>query len=126
MEILLVCHGKKSRSGKTESKNRFFQAAFKRHYSYLLGLLLILQLFGLPIVRFPYSFQAQLFGFMMVAVGIMISISARISLSTNWTHASEYQIKKKHELVTQGIYRFIRHPIYAGLFLAYVGGTIVA
>jgi protein-S-isoprenylcysteine O-methyltransferase Ste14 len=44
----------------------------------------------------------------------------------NWAHGGEYQVKNNQELVTIGIYRYIRHPIYLGVMLAYGGGQIVA
>ncbi|MBI5452967.1 isoprenylcysteine carboxylmethyltransferase family protein [Candidatus Gottesmanbacteria bacterium] len=55
-----------------------------------------------------------------------ISVSARRVLGTNWAHAAEYQIKKDHELVTSGIYKYIRNPIYTGLVIAITGAELVA
>jgi protein-S-isoprenylcysteine O-methyltransferase Ste14 len=65
-------------------------------------------------------------GFIFVCIGVGISIRARIDLGHNWAHAAEYQIKKDHELVTNGIYHAIRHPIYVGLLLALTGAALVA
>ena len=59
-------------------------------------------------------------------LGFLISLSARISLGANWAHGAEYQIVKKQELITRGIYKFIRHPIYMGLLFAIIGIELIA
>ncbi len=63
---------------------------------------------------------------MVVTIGMVVSISARIVLSTNWANAYEYQIKDKHELVTKGIYKYIRHQIYSGMWISFIGAEIIA
>jgi len=55
-------------------------------------------------------------GLVGVGLGIMFAIWARFTLADNWSAAAE--IKQRHELVVRGPYRFVRHPIYAGLLLA--------
>ncbi len=88
---------------------------------------LILQLLGLPLLRMQNaSITVQIIGLALVAIGAGIAISARKTLGSNWAHAFEYQVKQKQELVTSGVYRYIRHPIYTGLIIAFVGGELVA
>lgn len=88
---------------------------------------LILQLLGLPLFQVSNSsIVIQMIGLVFVILGASISISARKELGTNWAHAFEYQVKKKQELVTTGVYSFIRHPIYTGIILGFVGGELVA
>jgi protein-S-isoprenylcysteine O-methyltransferase Ste14 len=87
--------------------------------------LILLQLLGLSLFQFAPQIYLQSFGFLLVVVSIWISINARITLGTNWTHAAEYQIKQNHSLVTSGIYRHIRHPIYTGMWLSYIGAELV-
>jgi protein-S-isoprenylcysteine O-methyltransferase Ste14 len=88
-------------------------------------IIMILQVIGLQIVPFS-SFIMQAVGFIFVFIGVVLSISARKTLGTNWAHAYEYQVKKEQELITSGIYSKIRHPIYSGLCLAFIGGELVA
>ncbi len=89
--------------------------------------LLIFQVLGLPLLQIPNATSAmQIVGLAFIVVGASISISSRKSLGTNWAHAFEYQVKSKQELVTSGIYKFIRHPIYAGVILGFIGGELVA
>ncbi len=57
------------------------------------------------------------------ASGIALAVWARVYLGRNW--GMPMTQKAEPELVTSGPYRFVRHPIYAGL-LAGVLGTALA
>lgn len=61
-------------------------------------------------------------GLALFLAGIAVAIWARRYLGRNWgTPMSE---KAEPELVTSGPYRFVRHPIYAGILLATIGTTV--
>lgn len=98
----------------------------KDYILYLLWALLGIQLLGFSLFPFPYGMAVQCVGFVMAFTGVVISVMGRRELGVNWAHGGEYQVKNNQELVTTGIYRHIRHPIYLGVILAYVGGQIVA
>lgn len=89
-------------------------------------LLLGAQLLGLRLYPLPESKGWAILGFSLVCIGFVTCILARVNLGTNWANSYEFQIKKNHELVTSGIYQYIRHPIYSGLFCMLVGGELVA
>lgn len=89
-------------------------------------LLLIFQLIGLQLFPFPHNSLIQFIGFIAVCISVVISILARKQLGVNWAHGKDYQIKKNQELITSGIYSYIRHPIYLGILLSYTGAEIVA
>jgi len=58
----------------------------------------------------------------LVALGLCISCFARASLGTNWS--APVTLKHGHELIRQGPYRYVRHPIYTGLLLAIFGTAL--
>ncbi len=64
----------------------------------------------------PASFWA---GAVVTAGGLSFSVWARRHLGRNWSQA--VTLKADHELVTGGPYAVVRHPIYTGLLLAFVG-----
>ena len=61
-------------------------------------------------------------GFCILAVGAVLAIWARTILGSNWS--SMVTVKRDHELVRQGPYAFVRHPIYSGLLLCFAGTAI--
>lgn len=98
----------------------------ERSVTLLFGLMIAAQLLGINLLPFSNTATIQVLGLLLVALGIGISMSARRTLGVNWAHAAEYQIKKGQTLITNGIYAYIRHPIYVGMSLAYVGAELVA
>jgi protein-S-isoprenylcysteine O-methyltransferase Ste14 len=109
------------------SYNAVSDKIIRRWLMRVIEIVMILQILGLQL--FPISgkpFLPQVIGFMLIVIGVSISVSARKALGANWTHAYEYQIKKEHALITEGIYAYIRHPIYTGLYIAFIGGELVA
>jgi protein-S-isoprenylcysteine O-methyltransferase Ste14 len=61
-------------------------------------------------------------GVVLVALGLAISVAARISLGANWS--SMVTLKQDDELIRTGPYRWVRHPTYTGLLLAVLGTAI--
>jgi protein-S-isoprenylcysteine O-methyltransferase len=88
--------------------------------------IIYLQLLKIVVILPLRNGGIQVIGLLVVAVGIWICFVARKELGSNWSHAADYQIKKTHQLVTTGMYRYIRHPIYFGLALSWIGGEMVA
>jgi protein-S-isoprenylcysteine O-methyltransferase len=62
-------------------------------------------------------------GVALTALGMGFATLARLWIGTNWS--GTITIKDRHELVQGGPYRIVRHPIYAGMLLAYLGTAIV-
>ena len=60
-------------------------------------------------------------GTLLVAAGLGVTVWARRHLGRDWS--SSVQVKEGHRLVRTGPYRWVRHPIYSGLLLAFLGGA---
>jgi protein-S-isoprenylcysteine O-methyltransferase Ste14 len=63
-----------------------------------------------------------LIGTIMIVFGAVVNILGRIQLKGNW--ANHIKIYHDHSLVTRGVYRIVRHPLYASLMLILFGGSI--
>ena len=61
-------------------------------------------------------------GVLIAAAGFAVTIWARVHLGTNWS--AKVTVKHSHELVRTGPYALVRHPIYTGLALAFIGTAI--
>jgi protein-S-isoprenylcysteine O-methyltransferase Ste14 len=58
----------------------------------------------------------------LVAVGLGFAIWARRELGRNWS--GTVTLKDQHELIRSGPYRWIRHPIYTGILIAFIGSAM--
>lgn len=61
-------------------------------------------------------------GAILTAAGLWFAVCARRKLGQNWSGV--VTIKVDHALVTSGPYRFVRHPIYSGLLIGFVGTAL--
>ena len=62
-------------------------------------------------------------GLIITALGVGIAIYARLSLGSNWS--GMVTLKAGHELIRNGLYSRIRHPIYTGILIAMLGTAMI-
>jgi len=58
-----------------------------------------------------------------LAVGLWLFARSHADLGTNWSITLE--MREKHQLVTHGVYRVLRHPMYSALLLYSLGQALV-
>jgi len=113
----------------------FFQKKVKKNsnvksrifYSLVLLLSYILLLFSSKIYFLDYllihvSVFVNMLAILLAVGGMIICIYSRKVLGSNWSR--EVMIKKNHELITTGPYKYIRHPIYSGLLMLFLGTAL--
>ena len=59
---------------------------------------------------------------LVTAAGLGFTGWARVHLGRNWS--GTVTIKQDHELIDSGPFALVRHPIYSGLLLAFIGSAI--
>lgn len=68
-------------------------------------------------------FQSNSLGLALVFAGAAFTGLARLRLGSNWS--ANPRIRVGHTLSTEGPYRIVRHPIYSGILLAFLGTAII-
>ena len=79
-----------------------------------------------PAFRFAeYSLRAVPLaaGVMCYVIGLWLFYRSHADLGTNWSITLE--VREGHRLITQGVYRGVRHPMYSALILYSVGQALV-
>ena len=71
----------------------------------------------------PHTPEVQWAGFAVMVAGLGFACWARVHLGTNWSGV--VTLKEGHELIRTGPYRNVRHPIYTGILIGFLGWAIV-
>ena len=75
--------------------------------------------YDLPVIYYP----GAVIGLVLVVIGAVVNITGRFALGKNW--GNQVIIYEDHSLVTKGIYRVVRHPLYASLIWMFLGAALV-
>jgi protein-S-isoprenylcysteine O-methyltransferase Ste14 len=60
-------------------------------------------------------------GVPIYTIGLVLALLGRVQLGDNWLDIEHARVAGNQVLVSSGIYRYVRHPIYAGDLLLLVG-----
>ncbi len=119
-------------SGLGTKKVKSRESLPKRFFLYWLPIIVAILLlgpgewFGHTLIRENFVPHTNLVGFMGLSfaiVGAGIACWSRNVLGRNWSLS--VQKKEGHELIQQGMYKLVRHPIYTGILLLFIGNTLI-
>jgi protein-S-isoprenylcysteine O-methyltransferase Ste14 len=63
-------------------------------------------------------------GFVIVSAGIFVSAWAQFALGPVWVGG--VGLHRKHRIITSGPYRYVRHPLYTGMWISAIGLCVVS
>ena len=69
----------------------------------------------------PRALLLRTVGTLIYSVGLALALLARIQLGQNWLDIETAAIKDRQQVVSSGVYRYVRHPIYGGDLLLLLG-----
>jgi len=92
------------------------------HITPLALAILLIAWAGLGPALLPRSLALAWLGVALVAVGLGFASWARLHIGRNWS--SIVTVKVGYALVQTGPYAIVRHPIYSGLLLAFIGTAV--
>jgi len=73
-------------------------------------------------VLWPQTWAVGLLACTVTAAGVAIAFWARATLGGKWS--GNVELKENHELIRQGLYQHVRHPIYTGILVMALGTAI--
>lgn len=118
-----------ARSAKPAQRQEFFAQRLLAYWLPLLIAVLLLgpgDWFGHSLLReqfVPHTTLVYSLGLALAVFGAVLAIFSRMLLGRNWS--AVVQLKQGHELITNGPYRFVRHPIYTSLLLLFLGNAVM-
>jgi protein-S-isoprenylcysteine O-methyltransferase Ste14 len=62
-------------------------------------------------------------GAAVLAAGLCLYLAAHLSLRSNWSIMAS--VKQGNRLIHSGVYRYVRHPMYASMFLIVPGSGLL-
>ena len=77
---------------------------------------------GLWMFEMPLGYEVTVAAVVLFAAGLVLRWWAIVTLGRFFT--VDVTIEKDHELVERGPFRWVRHPSYTGVLLAFVGWTL--
>jgi len=126
MVVLRAPHGHRSRTVKVVKSRKDPLEVFLLTLAWIAFFTPLIWVAAPPLFAFadyplhPVPFAA---GVLCFAAGLWILHLSHVDLGTNWSITLE--VRENHRLVTEGIYRRVRHPMYLSFFLYAVGQALV-
>lgn len=78
---------------------------------------------GFSFLRFDVPVGLQLFGVFLVYMGLAVNLLGRMRLKAQWSNM--IKIRTGHQVIQDGVYRFVRHPLYASTIWMIIGSGFV-
>lgn len=73
---------------------------------------------------FPIAQDAaavRVIGVSLYTAGLLLAVAGRLQLGGNWSDIESARVSAHHSVISSGLYRYIRHPIYVGDLLLLIG-----
>ena len=124
MVVIRAPHGRRSRGVKVVRSYRGPREIALLTFAWI-GFLIPLIWVASPLFSFAeYSLRPLPFGagVLCLAVGLWWFKRSHSDLGTYWSVSLE--LRENHRLITQGVYRYVRHPMYAALFVYAIGQAL--
>jgi protein-S-isoprenylcysteine O-methyltransferase Ste14 len=118
-------HGRRSRSVKVVKSRKNTTETVLLSLAWL-GFLVPLVWIASPALSFaeyPLHVDPFIIGAACLVVGLWFFHRSHADLGTNWSITLE--VREQHRLVTDGVYRRVRHPMYTALLLYAIGQALV-
>ena len=124
MTAIRAPHGRRSRAVKTVRSSKGTREVVLLILAWI-GFLVPLVWVASPAFSFadyPLRLTPFVAGIVLLAAGLWLFYRAHADLGSFWSVTLE--VRENHRLISHGIYRRVRHPMYSALFLYSVGQAL--
>jgi protein-S-isoprenylcysteine O-methyltransferase Ste14 len=124
MTAIRAPHGRRSRAVKTVSTRKGTREVVLLTLAWIGFLVPLLWVVSpaLSFADYPLRVTPFVAGLVFLAVGLWLFYRAHADLGSFWSVTLE--VRENHRLISHGVYRRIRHPMYSALFLYSVGQAL--
>jgi protein-S-isoprenylcysteine O-methyltransferase Ste14 len=125
MVLIRAPHGRRSRTVKVVKSEKGTWEVFLVTVAWIAFLVPLAWVVTpwLAFADFPLQAPSFVAGSLLVAFGFWLFYRSHADLGTNWSVTLE--IRESHRLVTAGVYRRVRHPMYLAFLLYGLGLALV-
>lgn len=125
MVAIRAPHGRRSRSVKvaTSHKTRLETGLLVLAWVGFFVPLIWIASPAFSFAEYPMRTAPLVGGVMCLVIGLWLFYRSHAGLGTNWSITLE--VREQHRLITAGVYRRVRHPMYSALVLYSVGQALV-
>ena len=124
--VIRAPFGSQSRKIPIVAKHRGARETFVLALAWLGSMILpLLWVFSSLFAAAEYPLNPAVFaaGVLVAALGLWLFRRSHIELGKNWSISLD--LREGHQLVTSGLYRHVRHPMYTSIFLYALGQALV-
>ena len=70
-----------------------------------------------------FSFVSFVVGLVILIIGYVIRFRSRLQLGRFFAY--EVKIRKDHKIIKRGFFKYVRHPMYTGTGIAFIGFSVM-
>lgn len=87
-------------------------------------LLQIIQILYFPLPKTDLDGVLLVLGVLMYALGMIFAFWGKFSMKKVWGIPGEHKSKQQERLVTSGVFKYSRNPIYVGIVMIFLGFSV--
>jgi protein-S-isoprenylcysteine O-methyltransferase Ste14 len=124
MVVIRAPHGQRSRTVPTQMSHRGPREIVLLAIAWVAFFLPLIWIFTPAFAFADYALKPipLFFGGLCLVLGLWLFHRSHADLGTNWSITLE--VREDHQLITRGVYHWVRHPMYSALLLHSLGQAL--
>lgn len=123
VSIALAFHGSKKQHIAKKEKKSVVETGTMTLFFVIFYFIIRLQIGVIVIASIPLKTGMIIVGLSIIIIGTYINVMGRMQLGKYW--ANQIKIYQDQKLMTSGVFKYVRHPLYASLIWIFFGASIL-